>query len=184
MIHRLLLVLPVLLALGAPAPAAEDALGPAANTAFLAANARKPGTVVRPSGLQYRVLHAGFGRRVGADDVAQLSYSVSLINGAVVEKTPAVLPTSLGVSTISMAGLAEALPLMREGDRWLLAVPANLAFGTKAAMNGAVPPGQTLVFDLTVIATAPPRPGQAAPDNPLSVWSNGREAGGAITIRP
>ena len=31
---------------------AEDALSPAANAAFLAANGAKPGTILRPSGLQ------------------------------------------------------------------------------------------------------------------------------------
>ena len=173
-----------LLVLAWPACAADDPLSPAANAAWLAANAKKPATVVRASGLQYRVLRAGFGRKLGPDDVARLSYSVSLIDGQVVEKTTPVLPAALAVNAVSLAGLAEALSLMREGDHWQLAVPANLGFGPKAAMNGAVPPGQTLVLDVTVIATAPPQAGQAAPDNPLSVWSNGREAGGAITIRP
>ncbi|HEY0265575.1 MAG TPA: FKBP-type peptidyl-prolyl cis-trans isomerase [Rhizomicrobium sp.] len=173
-----------LLAACAPVRAAEDALSPAANAAFLAANAAKPGTVVRPSGLQYRVRRAGFGRKVGADDVVRLSYSVTLINGAVVEKTPQVLPMALGVNTLSMAGLAEALPLMREGDRWQVVIPANLGFGGKPAMNGAIPPNQTLIFDITLVSAAPPQPGQAVPDNPFSVWSNGREAGGAFTIRP
>ena len=46
------------------AAAAEDALSPAANAAFLAANAAKPGTISRPSGLQYRVLRSGTGKRL------------------------------------------------------------------------------------------------------------------------
>jgi hypothetical protein len=83
-----------------------------------------------------------------------------------------------------MAGLAEALPLMHVGDRWQLVLPANLALGSKGAANGAVPPNQTLLFDLTLIAAAPPAPGQVAAENPFSVWSNGRENGASFTIRP
>jgi FKBP-type peptidyl-prolyl cis-trans isomerase len=173
----------MVLALCAPA-LADDALSAAANAAYLAANAKKPGTVLRPSGLQYRVLRAGFGRKVGADDVARLAYSVALINGTVVEKTSPVLPMALAVNTVSMGGLAEALRLMREGDHWQLVIPANLAFGAKPAMNGTIPPSQTLILDVNLISSAPPQPGQAPPDSPFSVWSNGRETGGAFTIRP
>jgi hypothetical protein len=66
---------------------------------------------------------------------------------------------------------------MHAGDRWQLAIPANLAFGGRGAMNGAIGPNQTLVMDVTLVSVAPPQPGQAMSENPLSVWSNGRESG-------
>lgn len=165
----------------APAFAAEDALGPAANAAYLAASAARPGTIIRPSGLQYRILRRGFGRRVTANDVAKIAYSIRLVNGVVADHTPANLPTALAVSTAGLAGLSEALLLMHEGDRWELVMPANLALGTRG--GGGVPPGQVLTFDLTVISSAAPLPGQAPPDNPLSVWGNGYSQGATLTIR-
>jgi hypothetical protein len=170
--------------LGAPALAADEALSPAANAAFLADNARKPGTIVRPSGLQYRVQRSGAGRRPGGNDVVRIAYKVSLINGTVVDATSPVLPASLSMTTVSMAGLAEALPLMHAGDRWQLVLPANLALGAKGAANGAIPPNQTLLFDLTLISAAPSAPGQTEAENPFSLWGNGRENGAAFTIRP
>ena len=94
------------------------------------------------------------------------------------------LPQTISQNTIGMAGLAEALSLMHVGDRWQLALPVNLALGSKGAANGAVPPNQTLLFDLTLVSASPPAPGQAAADNPFSVWSNGRENGASFTIRP
>ena len=99
------------------------------------------------------------------------------------DSTTPVLPATLAVNTISLAGLAEALPLMHEGDRWQLAIPPNLAFGPKGAMNGAVGPNQALVMDVTLVSTAPPQPGQAMTQSPFSVWSNGRENGAAFTLR-
>ena len=177
-----LMVFLALLAL--PALAADDALSLAANAAFLADNARKPGTIVRPSGLQYRVLRSGTGQRPGGNDIVRIAYKISLIDGRIVDSTPQVLPASLAMATVSMAGLAEALALMHVGDRWQMALPANLALGSKGAANGSIPPNQTLVFDLTLIAAAPSAPGQAATDNPFSLWGNGRENGAAFTIRP
>jgi len=39
-------------------------------------------------------------------------------------------------------------------------------------------------MDVTLVSTAAPQPGQVVTENPLSVWSNGRENGAALTIRP
>ena len=180
---RILSVALALLLSGA-ASAAEDPLGPAANAAFLAANAAKPGTVIRPSGLQYRILRSGTGKRPAGNDVVRLAYNMRLINGALVEGTNPALPATLAAGSVGLAGLAEALALMHAGDHWQLAIPANLAFGGKGAMNGAVGPHQTLVMEVTLVAVAPPGPGQTLSENPFSLWSNGRESGAALTIRP
>jgi FKBP-type peptidyl-prolyl cis-trans isomerase len=174
-----------LLLLASPAVrAAEDALGAAANAAYLTANAGKPGTIIRPSGLQYRMVRSGTGKRPGGNDLVRVAYAIRLINGTLVDSTPQVLPTTLAMSSVGLAGLAEALSLMHVGDRWQLAIPSNLAFGGKAASNGAIPANQTLLMDVTLVSSAPPLPGQSLSESPFSVWSNGRENGAALTIRP
>jgi FKBP-type peptidyl-prolyl cis-trans isomerase len=173
-----------LLCVARPAEAADDPLNTAANAAFLVANARKPGTVARPSGLQYRVLRSGTGRRPGGNDIIRLAYGIRLINGTLVDSTTPVLPATLAMSSVAMSGLAEALALMHVGDRWQLTIPANLAFGDHGAMNGAIPPDQTLLLDVTLVSAAPPQPGQTVSENPFSVWGNGRENGASLTIHP
>src|SRR5438105_3962682 len=132
-------ILTVLLSLCCVSLAAEDPLGGAANSAFLAANAAKSGVITRPSGLQYRILRNGTGKRPGGNDIVRLSYAIRLINGTLVDSTTPVLPAALSMSSVSLAGLGEALSLMHAGDRWQLVIPANLAFGGKGAMNGAIP---------------------------------------------
>lgn len=184
-VMRILTFLLVMLLAVPMAHAADDAaLSPAANAAWLAANARKPGTITRPSGLQYRILRSGTGSRPGGDDLLRVAYTVRLINGAVVDSTNPALPVTISQPSVNMAGLAEALSLMHVGDRWQLALPANLALGAKGAANGAVPPNQTLLFDMTLISATPPAPGQTVTDNPFSVWASGRENGAAFTIHP
>jgi FKBP-type peptidyl-prolyl cis-trans isomerase len=177
-------VLVLLLCAPLAAQAADDPLSAGANAAFLAADAAKPGTVIRPSGLHYRILRRGAGNRPGSNDVVRLAYAIRLIDGTLVDATTPVLPATLVMNSIAMAGLVEALSLMHAGDRWQLVIPANLAFGGKGAMNGAIPANQTLLMDVTLISAAPQQPGQSVTDNPFSVWSNGRENGAAFTIRP
>ena len=180
---RRFLLLALLVGMCVPALAADDALSPAANAAFLAANAKKPGTIIRPSGLQYRVMRPGTGKRPGGNDVARIAYAIRQINGALVDSTTPVLPAAVQVSAISLAGLAEALPLMHEGDRWQLVIPPNLAFGPRGAANGSVGPNQVLVMDVTLISTAPPQPGQQLSESPFSLWGNGRENGASFTLK-
>ena len=178
------LSLTLLLAASFPVLAADDALSAAANAAYLAGNAKQPGTILRPSGLQYRILRHGTGKRPGGNDVVRLAYGIRLINGTLVDSTTPVLPSSFAMSSVGLAGLAEALPLMHVGDRWQLAIPSNLAFGGKGAMNGAIPPDQALLMDVTLISAEPPRPGATVSESPFSVWGDGRTTGAAVTIRP
>jgi FKBP-type peptidyl-prolyl cis-trans isomerase FklB len=138
------------------AQATDSSLSIAANQAFLAANANKPGVNVRPSGLQYRILQNGFGPQPKPGDSVDVYYTGSLINGNVFDKTEAGLPATLTVGKGKLIpGWDEALQIMREGDHWQLVIPADLAYGTRGA-GGAIPPNQTLIFDLELVKVTPP----------------------------
>jgi FKBP-type peptidyl-prolyl cis-trans isomerase len=145
-----------------PASADDPSLSRAANEAFLTNNARKPGVFVRPSGLQYRVIQYGNGRRPGPLDKVTVYYSGSLINGKVFDSTEQGLPATFQVNKL-IPGWTEALQLMREGDHWQLVIPAKIAYGTSGAGDGLIPPDQVLIFDLellTVTPAPPKKPGQ------------------------
>jgi FKBP-type peptidyl-prolyl cis-trans isomerase len=150
-----LAVLLVALPLAAlPAMAADDALSPEANQAFLAANAKKPGVITRPDGLQFKILRNGFGKRPYPTDTVKVYYTGTLINGTVFDGTSPGLPATFKVNAV-IPGWIEAMMLMREGDHWQLVIPANLAYGSRSVGDGLIPPNQTLVFDLQLISTAP-----------------------------
>ena len=136
------------------ASAADSTLSAQANAAFLAANAKKPGVTVQPSGLQYRVIHTGFGKRPKGTDLVTVEYKGSLINGKVFDATEPGMPAQFTANKL-IPGWTEALELMREGDEWELVIPANLAYGDRGA-GGVIPPNQVLVFNLKLLAVAPP----------------------------
>jgi FKBP-type peptidyl-prolyl cis-trans isomerase FklB len=145
-----------------PAQAADDALSPQANAAFLAANAKKPGVIVEASGLQHRSIHTGFGKRPKATDLAKVNYKGMLIDGKVFDATEPGMPAEFTVNKL-IPGWTEALQLMREGDEWELVIPAGLAYGTRGAGKD-IGPNQTLIFVLTLISVTSPPPDQKKDD--------------------
>ena len=142
------------------APAAPNpALSAEANAAYLAANAAKKGVIVKPDGLQIRIVQSGFGRRPAVTDSVEVYYTGSLINGTVFDGTSPGLPASFKVNQV-IPGWIEALQLMREGDHWQLVIPANLGYGARGA-GSMIPPDQVLVFDMTLVSSTPaPRRGE------------------------
>ena len=142
-----------------PAPSTDPALSLQANAAFLAENAKKPGVVRRPSGLQYRIIRNGFGKHPLPSDTVEVYYTGTLINGTVFDGTSQGLPASFNITASGLVqGWVEALQLMRVGDHWQVFIPANLAYGSRG--RGPVPPNQTIIFDLRLLSAAAPGRGE------------------------
>ena len=181
------IALALLLAFAVSTAACADPLDLAANQAYLASYARKPGVITRPSGLEYRVIRSGLiGRRPSLGDTVRLAFTGKLIDGKPFDGSAAGFPATLPLSSISLHGLSEALQMMREGDRWELVVPASLGFGTRGTGEGTVPPNQTLVFDVTLVQVIPAS--SAGGDQGMSLsfynreFGNTRQAGATLTI--
>lgn len=117
---------------------------------FLAANAKKEGVTVLPSGLQYKVLKSGEGRKPGRTDKVKCHYEGTFPNGQKFDSSyDRDEPAVFGVNQV-IAGWTEALQLMSEGSAWELYIPYNLAYG-EAGAPGAIPPYSTLVFKVELI---------------------------------
>jgi FKBP-type peptidyl-prolyl cis-trans isomerase len=147
-------VLAVFFLASTPAWAADDALSADANQAYLAANAKKKGVIVRPSGLQFRILQNGFGKRPGPTDTVEVYYTGKMINGTIFDGTSPGLPAAFKVNAV-IPGWVEALEIMREGDHWQLFIPSTIGYGARGSPDGTIPPNQTLVFDLQLVTTTP-----------------------------
>lgn len=121
-----------------------------AGEAFLAENAKRPGVVTLPSGLQYEVLAEGKGRKPKATDKVQCHYHGTLIDGQVFDSSiQRGAPAVFGVNQV-IPGWVEALQLMPEGSRWKLYIPSGLAYGEQGA-GGSIPANAMLVFEVELI---------------------------------
>lgn len=130
---------------------AEAAENLKAGKAFLAENAKKDGVKVLPSGLQYEVLKSGQGKTPTATDTVQVHYHGTLIDGTVFDSSvQRGEPVSFPVDGV-IPGWTEALQMMKEGDKWRLVIPPDLAYGERGA-GGRIGPNSTLVFEVELLA--------------------------------
>ncbi len=115
--------------------------------AYLAANAAKEGVVTLPSGLQYKVLTAGTGKKPGAADTVVVHYRGTLLDGTEFDSSyKRNQPAKFKVNQV-IPGWTEALQLMPVGSKWQLVIPAKLAYGERGA-GAAIPPNSVLVFEV------------------------------------
>ncbi len=133
---------------------AKAAANAQAGADFLAANSTVEGVVTTASGLQYKVLQAGHGDSPVLGDRVQVHYRGTLIDGSEFDNSIARgEPARFPVAGL-IKGWQEALLLMREGDRWQLYVPAELAYG-KRSPSTDIPPSSTLLFEMELLAIEP-----------------------------
>jgi len=119
--------------------------------AFLSENKKKEGVKTLPSGLQYKVIKEGTGKTPKAEDTVVTNYRGTLIDGTEFDSSlkrgqPATFPVK-GV----IPGWTEALQLMKEGSKWELFIPSNLAYGERGA-GGVIGPNATLIFEIELIS--------------------------------
>ncbi len=116
--------------------------------AFLAANKKKPGIKTLPSGLQYQVITEGNGKSPKATDTVTVQYKGTLLDGTEFDSSykhgQAVTFPVNGV----IKGWTEALQLMKEGAKWKLFIPSELAYGETGTPGGPIGPNATLIFEV------------------------------------
>ena len=120
------------------------------NAAFLENNKKMAGVQTTASGLQYKVINQGKGKAPAATDKVTVHYVGKLIDGSVFDSSIARNePITFDVNGV-IPGWTEALLLMKEGDKWELYIPHELAYGERGA-GGQIPPYSTLVFEVELI---------------------------------
>ncbi len=131
--------------------------------AFLTENAKKPGVVTLPSGLQYKVILEGNGPSPAATDKVKVQYRGTLVNGTEFDSSFARgEPASVGVSGV-VRGWTEVLQLMKVGSKWQAFIPAKLAYGNRS--HGRIPPQSALIFEIELLSIEKPaeKAGQSGP---------------------
>jgi FKBP-type peptidyl-prolyl cis-trans isomerase len=124
-----------------------------AGDAFFAENVKKEGVVTLPSGLQYKVLKQGNGKKPTLEDTVVCNYRGTLLDGTEFDSSykrnqAATLPVK-GL----LKGWSEALQLMPVGSKWQLFIPPALGYGERVV--GGIAPNATLIFEVELISAKP-----------------------------
>lgn len=117
---------------------------------FLAANKGKAGVVTTTSGLQYRVIREGAGKKPGPRDLVTVHYTGRLIDGTEFDssykRNEPVQFTLDGV----IKGWGEALQLMTPGSKYEIVIPPDLGYGPMG--NQSIPGNSVLVFEVELLS--------------------------------
>jgi len=126
-------------------------LTPEKNAAFLADNAKKEGVTTTATGLQYRKISGGGGKKPASSrSKVTVHYTGALINGKVFDSSVSRgEPITFGLNQV-IPGWTEGLQLMSEGEKAELVIPQDLGYGARGA-GGSIPGYQTLIFQVELI---------------------------------
>lgn len=121
------------------------------------------------TGLRYIVLREGEGEPARPGDKVDVMYVGRLLNGKVFDQTKdREHPFSVRVKRGEVIeGWDQVLQLMKKGEKRLVIIPGELAYGTRG-QPPSIPRMATLVFEMEIldITRRPELPGAAAPAEP------------------
>lgn len=116
---------------------------------FLAKMAKDPAVKATPSGLLYKVIQEGTGRKPKATDKVYCHYEGSFPDGSVFDSSyKRGEPAEFGLNQV-IKGWTEGLQLMSEGAKYELYLPYHLAYGESGTRG--IPPCSALKFVVELI---------------------------------
>ena len=117
--------------------------------AFLKENAKSKAIYTTKSGLQYKIVKKGEGKKPTVNSTVKVNYTGTLIDGKKFDSSyDRGMPAEFPVGAV-IPGWTEGLQLMNEGAKYIFYIPYNLAYGEQ--MAGDIPPGSTLVFEVELL---------------------------------
>jgi FKBP-type peptidyl-prolyl cis-trans isomerase FklB len=135
---------------------------------FLAANKEKEGIVTLKSGLQYKILKAGDGKKPAESDTVVCNYRGTFADGKEFASTyQSNQPITFPIQKV-IRGWKEALPLMPTGSKWQLFVPSSLAYGERGSGKN-IGPNATLIYEIELLSIKDTAGTQAKPADGINV---------------
>ncbi|WP_125721525.1 peptidylprolyl isomerase [Flavobacterium ustbae] len=104
------------------------------------------------TGLRYKMIQKGDGKKAEAGKTVSVHYEGSLENGKVFDSSyPRKKPIEfkLGIGQV-IEGWDEGIALLQVGDKARFVIPSDLAYGPAGA-GGVIPPNATLIFDVELM---------------------------------
>lgn len=139
----------------------------AEKAAFL--NTFKSGTIKTTSGLRYKIVKKGTSKKPAKGVTVYLNYAGFLEDGTLFDSNVIEISKAFGVfdktramqngytpspyemsSNDLIPGFVEGLEKMNFGDKAIMFIPSNIAFGEQGAGN-VIPPNATLIFEVELL---------------------------------
>ncbi|MCR4676070.1 MAG: FKBP-type peptidyl-prolyl cis-trans isomerase [Sphaerochaetaceae bacterium] len=115
---------------------------------FLKENAQVEGVVTTDSGLQYMVIEEGTGNTPAEDSTVNVDYTLTLLDGSVVDSSYARGTSSEFNLNQVIKGFSEGICLMKEGSSYRFWIHPSLGYGESG--NSVIAPNSLLIFDVVL----------------------------------
>ncbi len=126
----------------------------AAAAKFLKENKGKDGVKTTASGLQYKVIKKGTGKKPAATDMVKVHYKGKLLDGTEFDSSyKRNQPAEFRIDQV-IPGWTEAMQLMNVGSVFELFIPPELAYGDRGAPP-VIEPGSMLIFEVELLDVTP-----------------------------
>ncbi len=109
------------------------------------------GTESTESGLRYKILEQGTGKKPFAGDQVAVHYTGKLSSGKVFDSSVSrgnPIRFTVGIGQV-IPGWDEGILMLNEGTKALFVIPPDLGYGASGA-GGVIPPNATLIFEVSL----------------------------------
>lgn len=107
------------------------------------------------SGIKYLIINEGTGETPTATQTVKVNYAGSFLDGIEFDSNKkAGKPVDIPLTQV-IKGWVESFQLMKEGGKYKVFIPSNLAYGDRG-YPGIIPPKSDLIFDIELIQVLKP----------------------------
>lgn len=118
---------------------------------FLEENAKKDSVVVDSSGIQYKIITEGTGVTPTVEDVVKVNYRGTLVDGTVFDSSyDRGEPAEFQLGRV-IQGWQIGLQKMKVGSKYMLYIPAELAYGKNVRQGSPIKPNSVLIFEVELL---------------------------------
>jgi FKBP-type peptidyl-prolyl cis-trans isomerase len=127
---------------------------------YLEVNAKKPGVVTTPSGLQYEIMYERDGPKPAESDSVLVHYHAQFTDGSTFDSShERGQPQNLDLNNV-IEGWREGLQLMSIGSKFVFTIPSAIGYGEQGMINNwtgevIIPPFATLIFEVELLEINP-----------------------------
>lgn len=127
----------------------DDEIKKAESEKFLADNAKKEGVVTTSSGLQYKIITMGNGKKPSLQNKVKAHYTGKMVDGKVFDSSEGRDPVTFPLANV-IPGWQEGIQLMPIGSKFEFYIPYNLGYGEQG-YPPTIPPYSALIFEVELI---------------------------------
>ena len=117
-------------------------------------NTKYPDMTLTPSGIRYTIQKQGTGEKPTAGKTVKVNYVGSLLSGKVFDRSDVKggpIEFQAGAGKV-IQGWDEAVLDMKTGEKRMVIIPPELAYGDRAVGNGIIPANSFLIFEMELVS--------------------------------